>query len=239
VCTHERLGKKEEEEMAAVREAPANKVVPSGPCGGRSPPVVLIAAAAPVRGTDTGILALDGKIPWDDAGDREWFFSNTWEGVCIMGRKTWEAMPKLRMGRHFAHVIIVSSHPIEGKHVAATPLIALDEARVFASSYWCDSKIVVCGGEDVYAALWPHVDIALVTHIANFPPYTADDIHALGDRVRTISMTPPNPCGCGGDHPGGCHGMRDSDFHTLDSGSYVVIHSKCVDDDDDDDDDDE
>ena len=51
--------------------------------------IYLIAAIS-----DDGIIGVDNKLPWKLRNDLRWFKMHTINGSVIMGRKTWESLPK-------------------------------------------------------------------------------------------------------------------------------------------------
>ena len=58
-------------------------------------------------------IGKDGDLPWPhNPADLKWFKENTLGSYVIMGRKTWESLPKRPLPKR--HNVVVSSTEIEG-----------------------------------------------------------------------------------------------------------------------------
>lgn len=47
-----------------------------------------------VASDPNGVIGKDNTLPWSIADDLKWFKQKTTGGIIIMGRKTWESLPK-------------------------------------------------------------------------------------------------------------------------------------------------
>lgn len=124
-----------------------------------------------------GAIGRDNTIPWHAPEDLAFFQRETLGGALIMGRNTWDSLPKKPLPRRLN--IVVTSRPlaVEG---AVTATIQTACARATAEGY---ARIYAIGGAAIYAAFLPQADRLLVTEVnldlpdadTFFPPVALDD----------------------------------------------------------------
>jgi len=101
--------------------------------------IVIIAAMSENR-----VIGRDNALPWSLKADMEHFKRLTLGWPCVMGRKTWESLPKRPLpGRPN----IVISRSINGA-TGAKVFPSLREAVQRCAEY---EKVFICGGAAVYA----------------------------------------------------------------------------------------
>jgi dihydrofolate reductase len=119
-------------------------------------PIVLVVA----RATD-GTIGHEGKIPWRLSADMRQFKTITMGKPCIMGRKTWDSLPKKPLpGRTNIVVTRNKAFKAEGAVVADS----FEDALACAESE-SPEEIAVIGGADVYRAALPHAVRIYVTEV--------------------------------------------------------------------------
>lgn len=115
--------------------------------------LTLIAAVA-----RNGVIGRDGDLPWRLRADMKQFKRRTVGHPILMGRKTWESLPKRPLPKRVNVVLTRQPHyEAEGAVVARSiedALAAIDADEAF-----------VIGGESVYAAALPHAARLVVTHV--------------------------------------------------------------------------
>ena len=95
-----------------------------------------------------GIIGNNGKIPWRIADDMRHFKAVTLGKPCIMGRKTWESLPKKPLpGR--TNIVVTRDASFEAP--GAVIVHSLEEAFARAEAQQAP-EIAVIGGADIYAA---------------------------------------------------------------------------------------
>ncbi|HEX3431207.1 MAG TPA: dihydrofolate reductase [Rhizomicrobium sp.] len=120
-----------------------------------------------------GVIGNRGTIPWRLPADMRRFKELTLGKPCIMGRKTWESLPKKPLPGRLNIVVTRDPHfRAEGAVVASS----LDEARARAERE-NPGEICVIGGEEIYRAVLPRSDVIYLTEVlaefrgnARFPP---------------------------------------------------------------------
>ena len=123
-----------------------------------------------------GTIGVQGRIPWRIPEDMKHFKAVTMGKPCIMGRKTWDSLPKKPLpGR--ANIVLTRDPGLraEGAVVARSFEDAL--ARAEAES---PAEIAVIGGADVYRAALPYAYRIYLT-----------EVHAEFD--GDVSMAPFDP----------------------------------------------
>jgi dihydrofolate reductase len=124
--------------------------------------IIIIAAMAENR-----VIGNNNTLPWSLKADMIHFRELTTGWPCVMGRKTWESLPKRPLpGR--PNIIVSRSMPsgaVEGATVAAS----LEAAIRHCARY---DKVFICGGASIYQealALANKIELTLIRQ-----PYAGD-----------------------------------------------------------------
>jgi dihydrofolate reductase len=118
--------------------------------------IALVVAVA-----DNGVIGNRGKIPWRIADDMKHFKAVTLGKPCIMGRKTWESLPKKPLpGR--TNIVITRDQAFSAPGAIAAH--SWDEALAQAEREHAD-EISVIGGAEIYAAALPHASRIHLTEV--------------------------------------------------------------------------
>ncbi|MFZ5671897.1 MAG: dihydrofolate reductase [Pseudomonadota bacterium] len=120
-----------------------------------------------------GVIGAKGDLPWRISSDLKRFKQITMGKPVIMGRKTWESLPKRPLaGRLNIVVTRDRSYEAPGAVVAASVETALAAARQSASE-----EICVIGGSEIFRQFLPIADRLYLTEVdltpqgdAVFPP---------------------------------------------------------------------
>lgn len=124
-----------------------------------------------------GAIGLNGTIPWDAPEDLAFFQRETLGGAVIMGRRTWESLPRRPLPRRFN--LVVSAQDVPGPDGCVRSVaLALDAARVAGHA-----RVYGIGGAGIYAALMAQADRLLITEVdleipgadTHFPAFDAAD----------------------------------------------------------------
>lgn len=107
----------------------------------------MIAAMAENR-----VIGRDNAMPWSIKGNLAHFKEMTMGFPCIMGRKTWDSLPKKPLPGRLN--IIISKSVNENSQNIKT-FLSLSSAVESCSNY---NKIFICGGESIYAQAMPFAD---------------------------------------------------------------------------------
>lgn len=129
---------------------------------------------------DNGVIGRDNGLPWRLSGDMAFFKRMTMGKPIIMGRKTWESLPRKPLpGRPNIVVTRDPSYRAEGAEVATSTAAALDRGRALAGELGVD-EIAVIGGAQLYAETFDHATRLYITEVhaepegdVSFPAYDA------------------------------------------------------------------
>jgi dihydrofolate reductase len=125
--------------------------------------IILIAAMA-----ENKVIGKDNAMPWTVRGNLAHFKKMTMGWPCIMGRKTWESLPKKPLpGR--LNIIISKTFNIQDIESSLIPSaisasLREENFKIFSSltaaiEYCADyDKIFICGGESIYSQAMPLAD---------------------------------------------------------------------------------
>jgi dihydrofolate reductase len=107
--------------------------------------IIIIAAMAENR-----VIGKNNALPWSLKADMAHFKELTTGWPCIMGRKTWESLPKRPLpGR--PNIIVSRSLPADAAPQAAV-FSSLQDAVQHCADY---QKIFICGGASIYREALP------------------------------------------------------------------------------------
>ena len=135
-------------------------------------PIALVVAVA-----ENGVIGNAGKIPWRIPHDMKHFRALTLTKPCIMGRKTWESLPKKPLDRR-TNIVVTRDKAFSapGALVVQSFDDAMDAALAEQSA-----EISVIGGAAIYAAALPRATRIHLTEVhADFP----GDAHFRFDRTQ-------------------------------------------------------
>ncbi len=106
------------------------------------PPITLVVARA-----SNGVIGKDGGLPWHISADLKRFKALTMGTVLVMGRKTFDSLPKLLPGRR--HIVITRDRGwrADGVEVAHS----VDDALAMAGT----EPVSVIGGADIFGLFLP------------------------------------------------------------------------------------
>lgn len=100
------------------------------------------------------VIGFKNTLPWGKfPEDMAIFKSHTLGHVVVMGRNTWESLPKKPLPSR--HNVVITSQEIPG--VETRPFSWLKQPH--------DEDIFVIGGEQLYQATWPFADYIFLTTI--------------------------------------------------------------------------
>jgi dihydrofolate reductase len=123
--------------------------------------IIIIAAAA-----ENGVIGRNNALPWSFREDLARFKKLTLGFPCIMGRKTWESLPRKPLPGRLNIILsanLAAGRDVAGMDAAETKICAgLEEALGACGSY---GKIFICGGASVYRAALPYADCIELTRI--------------------------------------------------------------------------
>ena len=98
--------------------------------------------------SSNGVIGVNGTLPWHIPHDLRWFRMHTMNGICIMGRKTWDSLPmKPLKGR--INIIISRNHR-ESDHENVFWATSLREALIIAR-YKNIPNAYIIGGSDIFS----------------------------------------------------------------------------------------
>jgi len=101
--------------------------------------IIIIAAMSENR-----VIGINNALPWSLKADMEHFKKLTLGWPCVMGRKTWESLPKRPLPGRPNIVISRSLSDVTGAKVFPFLREAIDGCAGY-------EKVFICGGSSVYA----------------------------------------------------------------------------------------
>lgn len=108
-----------------------------------------------------GAIGRNGDIPWHAPEDLAFFQRETLGGAIIMGRKTWDSLPRRPLPRRL-NIVVTSQTRAPEDNTLFVPLeAALNAAR--RAGYL---RVYAIGGAAIYKAFLPDADRLLITEVA-------------------------------------------------------------------------
>ena len=125
-----------------------------------------------------GAIGKDGDLPWRQSSDLQHFKQVTMSKTIVMGRKTWDSLPKALPGRRN---IVMSRTPREDVEV-------LDYDTILALGE--DEEIMIIGGGEIYALFLEHtkeihktiIHTAVEDADTFAPSMEGEGFHLIGER---------------------------------------------------------
>ncbi len=104
-------------------------------------------------------IGKDNKLPWSLPNDLAYFQKKTEFKTMIMGRKTYESLPRILKNRfHY----VLSSQGVDDSHELVFNGSSVEEMLHLKHSL---EEVFVIGGANVYEQFLPHVDRLYVTRV--------------------------------------------------------------------------
>ncbi len=144
---------------------------PSAALPPRDPPAPLLALIFAVA--SDGTIGIDGTLPWRLPEDLKRFRALTTGHAVIMGRKTWDSLPRALPQRQNIVVTRDRSFAASGADVAHSLDAALDRVSL-------PPPVFCIGGAELYRLALPRADLLYFTEIAR----------EFGGNVRLPALDP-------------------------------------------------
>ena len=111
--------------------------------------------------SENDVIGVGQNMPWHIPYDFKWFKMNTFGGVVIMGRKTWDSLPQKPLPGRIN--IVLSRFPRFGDD--ALWCSSIPHALSMANLY--SKRIYIIGGADIFqqSLLLNVVDILILTRV--------------------------------------------------------------------------
>lgn len=122
--------------------------------------IIIIAAIA-----RNGVIGRDGRLPWHLKRDIERFKNLTMGHPVIMGRKTYESIPKLFRPLPDRTNIILSRQRREDQLQGVIVARAFQDALDHAAQSQGDDEVFIVGGAEIYKQFLPLADRLYLTHV--------------------------------------------------------------------------
>jgi dihydrofolate reductase len=120
-----------------------------------------------------GVIGRENDLPWRIPSDLKNFKAVTLGKPVIMGRKTWDSLPRKPLPGRANLVVSRSVQALDGADVFADADKAVKAAQAIAASDGA-SEVCLIGGAALYAALLPRTDRIYLTEVGLEPE---GDVH--------------------------------------------------------------
>lgn len=112
-------------------------------------------------------LGSNGDLVWHISADLKNFKRLTTGHPVIMGRKTWESLPKRPLPGRLNVVVSRTAHELDGAVCVGSPEEALEACKG-------EEKPFVIGGAQIYETFLPLSDVLYITHVDSRPEKEVD-----------------------------------------------------------------
>lgn len=109
--------------------------------------------------SDNGVIGKDGALPWRIPEDMRHFKEITTGRPCIMGRKTWDSLPRKPLPNR-KNIVVTRDRTFEAE--GAEVVHSLDDALVSAGLAY---EICVIGGAEIYREALPLASLVHLTEV--------------------------------------------------------------------------
>lgn len=140
-----------------------------------SPKITFVVAVA-----KNGVIGRGGDLPWRLSSDMKRFKAATMGKPVLMGRKTWESLPKRPLpGRQNLVLTRDAAYVAEGAWVYSDLAAMLAAARAMAEAAGVEEACVI-GGAQLYNETLPFADRIILTEV---------DLAPEGDAYLKLDLT--------------------------------------------------
>ena len=120
----------------------------------------------------------NGSMPWPhNPVDLKWFKQQTENKTIVMGRATWESLPKKPLPKR--RNIVVTSQSIDG-----VECYTLDNIKKHIKTI--DQEVCVIGGAKLFSALLPYIDELRISRISG--TYECDTSLSENDIIDNFTL---------------------------------------------------
>ena len=116
---------------------------------------------AVVAVTSSGVIGLDGDMPWRLSSDLRRFKKMTMGGVLIMGRKTFDSIGKPLPGRE---TVVITRNP-DWHYEGVTSALTVDAAVAATVTPSGARRAFVVGGAEIYRLMLPQCREIFLTRV--------------------------------------------------------------------------
>ncbi len=148
--------------------------------------------SAVVAVAKNGVIGRDGDLPWRIPSDLKRFKETTLGKPVVMGRKTWESLPKKPLPGRANYVVSATLPGVEGAQVFADAQEALDAAMREAGRSGVE-EVCLIGGARLYADLLERTQRIYLTQIDLEPEGDARFPELAPDQWREVSSERVEP----------------------------------------------
>jgi dihydrofolate reductase len=106
-------------------------------------------------------IGLNNTIPWNSTTDMRFFKHYTMNKIVIMGRNTWESLPRKPLPQRINVVMTTGELSVNPDRVYSN----IDYAIATLHSEYPKLDIVVIGGAQLYKSMESYIDEFVITHI--------------------------------------------------------------------------
>ena len=125
-----------------------------------NPKLTLVVAVA-----KNGVIGRDGALPWRLSSDMKRFKAATMGKPVLMGRKTWDSLPKKPLpGRQNLILTRDADFKADGAWVYTDLAVMLAAARAMAEAAGAEEACVI-GGAQLYNAVLPQANRIVLTEV--------------------------------------------------------------------------
>lgn len=125
-----------------------------------TPKLTLVVAVA-----KNGVIGRDGALPWRLSSDMKRFKAATMGKPVLMGRKTWDSLPKRPLpGRQNLILTRDANFVADGAWVYTDLSVMLAAARAMAIAAGVEEACII-GGAQLYNAVLPQADRIILTEV--------------------------------------------------------------------------
>ena len=114
---------------------------------------------------ENGVIGKDNDLPWRLSSDLKYFKQVTGGKPVLMGRKTWESLPRRPLPNR-PNIVITrdTTYEADGAHVVASVEDAIAKARALLSTGEGDEAVIM-GGAQIYKAGYAFADRLYYTQV--------------------------------------------------------------------------
>lgn len=109
-----------------------------------------------------GLIGNNDKLPWNIPSDLEYFKQVTTGHIIVMGRKTWDSLPKKPLPNR--DNLILSRNFLDITNCYRTWISSIEEILKIPNKFF-SMEVFIIGGADIYKQFYHHCEKIYITYV--------------------------------------------------------------------------
>ena len=112
-----------------------------------------------------GLIGNGNELPWHIPEDLEYFYKTTVDNIVVMGRKTWESLPKKHKPLKNRDNLVLTKNTLNDATKYNNLWVTSVEEILSIPNKFFSMEVFIIGGAEIYKQFYPHCDKLYITYV--------------------------------------------------------------------------